>query len=294
MSGETKKLPSRGWTAPAYLCALLMTGALFLCLLSLLGLQMLTSPGLHERAALSGDAMDLQMTRIREKVTALGEEYGFDPEPVLALIPREDVEELNRQVIRRWTGALASGRTEEAPGFEAVGVEELLASGEAWIERPEDTVLRNRAREVTREVNSAVWKSAVLYRELLTETGFEMAGRRVNLPQTAELLRRAPVILALVFLLAAGLTALMMSRRIRTAGKYIGGAMSAVGLLLVLALALGTAMGIQRMIGEASALMEVQYAHTARVLRTELLGAALVLTTAGNLLMRRARKEIRK
>ena len=215
----------------AALCALMLTACLTAALFSVIGIQTLTSSGLHERAALAGDVVDLQMNEIHEKVTALGQEYGFDPQDLISLIKREEVEQLDREMVRWWTGSMASGKLGEMPVFSLAGGEEALMADTGFIAGLEELMIRTMVDRALLRAEQIVQSSAVQFREVLIETGIKAVQGRVNLPQAMSLLQRIPSISALAALLFSGLIALLMSRRIMTAGEYIGGALSAVGLL---------------------------------------------------------------
>ena len=294
MSRKKTEFPSWGLRIPAALLALAMTICLWGAQLSLLGLQVMTSTGLHQRAALAADVVDLQMARIREKTEKLAEENGFPAETLLDLIRREDVEAYDRQVVAWWTGAAASGKLEAEPLFHLEGAVEALRAQESFTAGLEPMMESIVLSRIAGEAEEIVQKSAVLFRDVLVEAGVRMAGERVNLPQITALLRKVPPLAGLGALLCAGLIALLLSRRIQAAGQYIGGALSAVGLLMVLGLIGMRILNIGGMIAEASALMTAQYAHLARIITLETLGGAAVLMAAGGLLMAWAGKEYRR
>ena len=88
--------------------AVLLTLTLWLTQAGLLSLQVMTSRRLHERVVLEKEMVDRQMDRIAEKIVPIAEEYGFSAEPVTAAITRDQVEDLDRQVVAWWTGAKAA------------------------------------------------------------------------------------------------------------------------------------------------------------------------------------------
>ncbi len=295
MSEEKRTgFPSPGVRIAAAFFAWILTGCLLAATLSLLGIHAMTSSGLHTRVALGKDSVDRQMERIEEKIQKMAEEYGFAPETVSALITRESVEAYDREIVAWWTGAASSGTLPEEPHYEPEGIGEALNADEEFLRGREEAMIRVNSDSVEREIAETVEKSAVLFRDLLIQAGFRFAGDSVDLPMMVSLLRKIPVIAGLAGLLMAGLIALVTSRRIRTAGRYIGGAMCACGLLMILVTILLKLLNLRGMIAEASAAMETQFIHLARILNLETLGCALVLMVLGGLLMLSARKDERK
>ena len=296
MSAEVRKNTSQRMPAwwvhfPAAVCALLLTALLFGTFLGSLGLQVMTSRNLHERNALARDVVDQQMVRIGEDVNRLAAEYGFDPQDILPLIDRESVENLDREVVKWWTEFAATGRLAEEPYYVLTGADETLKADRGFTEQLESMKVLTTVDEIISRVNNAVQKSAMLFRALLVETVIRFAGERFNLTEIMKLLRLIPLITGMGSLTAAGLIALLMSRKIQTAGQYIGGAMTAAGLLTLLTLLLAKLLGIRQMISEASAALERQYAYLARTLTLEMIAGAVLLLLLGWLLMMMARKE---
>ena len=288
---NNRRLPA-GWVRfPAAICALLLTALLFGTVFGTLGLQLMTSRKLHERSAFARDVVDQQMIRIEEEVKRLAAEYGFDPMDILPLIDRESVETLDGDVVKWWTDFTATGRMAEEPDYAVQGADETLRADRGFMERIDSMQVIATVDLIISRVNKAVMKSAMLFRSLLVETVIRFAGERFNLTEIMKLLRLIPLIAGLGSLAAAGLIALLMSRRIQTAGQYIGGAMAAAGLLTMLTMIMIRLLGIRQMISEASTALERQYAYVSRTLTLEMLGEAVLLLLLGWLLMAMARKE---
>ena len=104
-------------------------------------------------------------------------------------------------------------------------------------------------------------------------------------------LGKVPLAALAAALLFAGLIALCMSRRLQTAGHFIGGAMAAAGLLTALTLLPVKMLNLRGMLAEASGALTAQSAHLERILTLESLGCAVLLIIAGVLLMLLAKKE---
>ena len=294
MSEMKQRLPSKWARIPAAACALLLTALLVATFFSTLGIQIMTSRNLHERVALAGDVVERQMERIAEEVKYLAAEYGFDPEDILPLIERENVEQLDREIVRWWTDIASTGRLTEEPTFALMGADETLKADNGFTERLDSMMVQATVDLVISRVNTAVQKSTVLFRTLLVETAFWLAGDDISIPEIVKLLRTVPWIAGFGALAAAGMIALLMSRRIRTAGQYLGGALCASGLLTIFAMLLLKLLRIREMIAEASAALERQYVHLARILSIEMLAGAALMLILGVLLMAMARKEYGK
>ncbi len=283
--GKRRNLPGRGARMLSAVFALLLTGLLALTVLTAGGLRLLTDPEIHLRSALAQDAMDLQMARIEEKLGAIAEEYGLAPETLKALVTREDVEKLNESVVRWWTGAVVSGKLEARPAFHLEGAEEALRADEAWIAGMNPLTVNNAIYAVVGKAERAVADSAVLFRDMLVKTGIELAGRRINLEEVMGLLPRLPRLLGICCGLLAGFIALIMSRRILTAGQYIGGAFGGAGLLMLGMIPLMRSLRLREMVAEASELLAVQFTHLTRAADAGLVILAIGMAALGAVLM---------
>ena len=154
--------------------------------------------------------------------------------------------------------------------------------------------INGRVESVQTRVDDMVRKSGVLFRDQLMKAVIQKAGGRFDLREATALLKLLPWLGGAACLLLAGLIALMMSRKIQTAGQYIGGSLSACGLLMIGTLLLFRQLNLDRSIGEASLALQTQYLHLARIIRAEVIGGAIVLLILGGVAMAGAAKARRK
>lgn len=285
------RTPSLKLAVPAVICALVMTACLYLGLISLAGNILLTSPALHERAATAEDVVDLQMSRIQTGFESLAEEYGFDPEDLTKLVDRQTVEELDRKVVRWWTGSIDAGKYSEMPPFTLEGAEDALMADEAFIRTVDKMMLHLTVEGIVNKASAIVQSSAVQFRELLVGIGAKMAGKRMELPQIIALFQSIAPLLLVCALLMAGIIALMLSRRITLAFRYIGSGVSGTGLLMILSWALLKALNLRGMVAESSRALELQVGHLGNEVTLSLLGTAALLLAAGGLLMFLSQRE---
>lgn len=290
---KNPNLPAPAWHVPAAFLAVLLTAALWAAQLGLFGIQVMTSRGLHERVALDGSQIDAQMARIAEELEPIAQEYGFSPEPVLAAIGREQVTGLDRQVVEWWTGLLSTGEMKEPPVFRT-DLQAVLQADERFIGGLNPLAVSSTIESVESRVGNMVRKTALLFRDQLIRAAFRKAEGMADIPKALELLKTAPLICGLAALLIAGLIALMMSRKIQTAGQYIGGALSACGLLMLLTLLLVRALDLRDMLGEASQALLSQYVRLAGIISLEVIGSAALLMAAGGFAMAWAVRTRRK
>ena len=288
---NNKQLPSKAARVIAALCALVLTASLTITLCSTIGIQVLTSSELHEKTALASDAIDRQMNEIRSNLSALGEEYSFDPQDLISLVPQNQVEQLDREIIRWWTGTMKSGTLGEKPSFNLQGGKEALLADQGFMAGLEEVVVNLTIEKILIQANRIVMDSSVQFRDVLIEAGFRMAGQKVDLPELISLMKKVPTLGGLGALLAAGLIALLMSRRILTAGEYIGGAVSASGLLCLTALLMFRQINIRGMVAEASEALSMQVSHLSGILTTQMLIGTAALFLVGGVLMILARRE---
>ena len=288
------KMPSAGARFFAAVCALILTACLTGTLASLLGVQILTSRDLHEQAALADDVVDLQMETIREKIGGLAEKDHFSPEDILPLVTREKVEQLDREMVGWWMDALEKGRMAERPEFDLRGARDALLADQAFLSELDEMTISITADRIVRDAQTAIRGSAVQYRDTLVEAGLKRVRDHISLSQIMDALKRVPLAGAMGCVLAAGVIALLMSRRILTAGPYIGGAFAAAGLLCILLWILVRSLNLQGMIAEASLALSLQTAHLRGRLNLEVFGTAAVLLLLGAAMMVPARKEYAK
>ncbi len=288
-----KNMPAKGWNIPAAILAVLLTMALWATQLGAVSLWVVSSQRLHERVALSQESIDHQMTRIEAEISAIGEIHHFDPAPVTAAVTRESVELLNRQTVAWWTGFGATGELQDPPTYHA-DLKENLMKDQGFMQGLEETTINSTIEQIEARVDEAVRKSVVMVRDELIQGGLQRVTDRVDIPKILEIIRKLPGLGAAASLLLAGLIALMMSRRIQVAGQFIGGALSGCGLLMLLTLGLLKALHLEACIGEASAALQAQYHHLARILTMETIGLAALLMIVGGLLMAWAARTMRK
>ena len=291
---RAKKLPARWVSFPAALLALMLTGTLLLTLAGATGLYAMSDTTLHTRAALSSDAVDLQMEKVTQNVRAIAENYGFDAEKTLALIDRQSVENLDREMVVWWTEAMRKGELGETPTYEIEGLKDALRADQDFMKTVDPMMEVSTLDAISGKISDAVVNTALLFRETLVRIAVSFAGDRMDIPQIMTLLRKIPWIAGAASLLLMGLIALLMSRNLLAAGKYIGAAISACGLLWLMVMALTWALNLQGMIAEASQALEIQFSHLSRTVTLEGLCMSAALLALGGALMSFASREYRR
>ena len=191
---NNKQLPSKAARVIAALCALVLTASLTITLCSTIGIQVLTSSELHEKTALASDAIDRQMNEIRSNLSALGEEYSFDPQDLISLVPQNQVEQLDREIIRWWTGTMKSGTLGEKPSFNLQGGKEALLADQGFMAGLEEVVVNLTIEKILLQANRIVMDISVQFRDVLIEAGFRMAGQKVDLPELISLMKKVPTL----------------------------------------------------------------------------------------------------
>ena len=169
---------------------------------------------------------------------AFTEEYGFEPADLTELVSRERVKELNRQIVRWWTGSLSEGKLLDSPSFTLEGTEEALTQDEAFMSRLDEAVRHLTLEGIRNKASDIVRSSGLQFRELIVNLGGRMAEERIDLQEIMGLVKQAAPLMLLTALLLSGLIALLLSRNIRISFLYIGGAVSGCGLLMILSWAL--------------------------------------------------------
>ena len=282
-----KNLPSRVWHGSAALLAVILTATLWVTQFVFFFTHTVSSQSLHMRVALDDSALKIQMEQIAENTIPIAKEYGFDPDPVIASITREQIEELDKQAVIWWTGILSAGEIKDPPEFHA-DLEKALTADAGFVNRLNELTVNSTIESVESRMDKVVRESAVLFRDQLLSAGLHKAEGIVNFNEIADLLHKMPLLGGAVCLLISGFIALMLSRKIQLAWQYVGGALSGCGLLMLCTLLLFRLLNLSVSIGEASTALQAQYNHMMRIISLEVIGAAALLMLLGGLGMARA------
>ncbi len=234
---------------------LILTITLTLMMITILGGYILTSDSLHERIASDKQVTEEQLHRIREEVSLLAEEYGFNPETVMNLISVEDMQKINREASRWLSEALREGKLKDAPSFHSEMIGEALLSDEAFVSSQDSFMLKNTILQIVGEIEKSVTGKAMAFREILLRAAERIAGKSIHLPTLSALIQQIPVLLLLISVGLSGIIALLTSRRFILCLRYIGAASTACAINLLIGLILMALMGIHPVLSDISALI---------------------------------------
>lgn len=281
MSGKKAGYPGKAARFAAAVLALVLTGTLFMTALGFLGAHWLTSQSLHERIATDGQVIGEQMKRIGDEVKLLAEEYGFSKETVMHEISEEALKEADLKASRWLTDALREGKLGEVDGFNAATVEEALQADEAFVSGQDPFMLKNTEQQIRSRIEAFVTEQTLTFREILLRAAEKTAGQTVHLPTLATLLRQIPLLLLLASAVIAGFIALSVSRALKGCLRYIGSAVTACGILLLIGLALFYLLDIGNVMKEISVSAARKYELLAVRIGAETGVTALLLTIGG-------------
>lgn len=278
----------------AWLLAFLLTGALILfCAAFTLRLTLIpafasTGAPVPERVA------EAEKGLIRERTSALAELHGFTPGPVADWLTGSALTELNEQASLWWSSVLADGNTGVKLKLDTRELREILADDPLLQEREDPEAEAETLADLVSE--DAIRVVLPLRQEIMT-AGLREAGKRVDLVNLVTFALQVPwTALALSALLAGliALTALWENRRLSTCLKYIGSALGAAALVLVVSGALAALAGVRPMILEASRSLAVQYDSVLTGVLLRLGACALVLLAGCVLCLILYRRSLKK
>ncbi|MGN0778819.1 MAG: hypothetical protein ACI4MJ_06700 [Aristaeellaceae bacterium] len=278
--------PGRLAHTMAVLMTLLLTLTLFAAPLVWQAVRLMTDRQLHERVALDPAVTQAQMARITQAVEALAAEQSFAPSTVLELVTEDGVRAYNQEVIGWWMGLFQPDPVFAAPGWDPEPVQEAVRADALFQETVPATMRRTTARDqVAYPVAKAVQSAVLPLRSQLVTLAMPAVLAKVDAPRLLSLLEKAPLLLAGVSVLLAGLILLVMHRRLCKGGMYIGSAMAASGLLTLLLIGGIVLLDPCGMVAQASSLLAMQLGLLGQQLAWPLLAGALAELAVGAGLM---------
>ena len=246
MTGAEKRkafLPERGC---AWAVTLLLTLFLTVTILSALGMQALTSTGLHVQAATDNGILDEQLRSIHAYIGILAEDYGFAAEPVKETVGREQLKEMNQKAAAWWTCLFTEGKMDSFPRWYSGDIEDAVYAAMAESGSAQDP------QEVVSDLTDMIERTVFPMRESLLTIGMNLAGNKADLPGILHSLRSIPLLGLAMSLLTAGLIALLLGREILRSLKHYGTAIAGTGFIVLAAslMIMGTQM--KEVVGQAS------------------------------------------
>ncbi|MBR5960202.1 MAG: hypothetical protein IKZ98_04345 [Clostridia bacterium] len=260
----------------AWFLAFLLTGSLILFGVCLVGRQVIAPALGEEGAPVSESLIREEKDLARERIAALSELYGFDPEPVAALVNEDVLKDLNSQASLWWSSVLRDGKAGKDLRWDTTELEKVLAADPAAQENPDEA--EYYVSSVAEEIHKSIVNMVLPMRQLVISLGLEKAGKRVDIVNIVEFFVGMPWAALALAALIAGLIALTDGRTIRRVLGYIGSAMGAAALVLAVIAVLYLCAGILPMIKEASTGLTLQYQST--VTSSLLLTAGIVVVLA--------------
>lgn len=241
----------------AWFLAFLLTGSLILFGVCLVGRQVIAPAMGDEGAPVSESLIREEKELARERIAKLAELYGFDAEPVIAIVNDEVLQDLNSQASLWWSSVLRDGKAGKDLRWDTTELEKVLQADPAAQENPDEA--EYYATAVAEEIHKSIVNMVLPMRQLVFSLGLEKAEKRIDLVNVVEFFLGMPWATLALSALFAGLIALADGQPIRRALGYIGSAMGAAALVLAVIAALYLCAGILPMIREASAGLTLQY-----------------------------------
>ena len=241
----------------AWFFALLLTGSLILFGVCLVGHQVIAPAMGDEGAPVSDSLIREEKDLARERITALADLYGFDPEPVVAAVNEDVLKDLNSQASLWWSSMLRDGKAGKELRWDTKEVEQILMDDPAVQENPDEA--EYFAYSVSEEIHKSIVNMVLPMRQLVFSLGLEKAEKRIDLVNIVEFFLGMPWAALALSALFAGFAALADGRPLRRVLRYIGSALGAAALVMAAIVVLYLCAGILPMIQEASAGLTLQY-----------------------------------
>ena len=138
----------------AWFFALLLTGSLILFGVCLVGHQVIAPAMGDEGAPVSDSLIREEKDLARERITALADLYGFDPEPVVAAVNEDVLKDLNSQASLWWSSVLRDGRAGNELRWDTKEVEQILMEDPAVQEKLLFYIAKFQKRSVSNQVSN--------------------------------------------------------------------------------------------------------------------------------------------
>ena len=275
----------------AILLSFLLTAALTLFCVSLIVTGILAPAMSGDGAQVSDNLIREEQKLVRERIDALAELYGFDPEPVKEFVDEEKLRSLNAQASAWWSSVLQNGKAGDDLSWDTGDLREvlyadpLLTAERDWIKAESNAII------IAQEIQESVFRVVLPMRQNVIRMGLKKVGDRVDLANVISFFMGVPWASLALCALLAGLIALLESSELVRALVYIGSALGGAVLVLAALVVLYLFAGILPMIREASQSLTIQYrAEENKALITA--AALAILMAAGCILcLRRRRKD---
>lgn len=272
----------------AVLLAFLLTVSLVLFCVSFIGRGIIL-PAMGENGAQVSDAVIREEQELaRKRVAELSGLYGFDAETAAAAIDEDTLRDLNRQASGWWGTLLQTGTADDEISWSTVKVEQALASDPVLSAMEDREQAEYLATVSTDAIRESIVRMVLPMRLPTIRLGLQEIGKRADITNLINFSVDIPWTALALCALLAGLIALLGKQGSGDARQYIGSAMGAAALVLVVLLILYMSIGVLPMIREASAGLTIQYRSviSGAMVRSVLLAAALaagcILCLAGS------------
>ena len=261
----------------ALILTLLLTGSLILFTLAFAAGQAV-SPAMEEGGIQVSDAVIREEKALAaEKINELSALYGFDPEPVIALVTDELLKDLNDQASAWWSAILTEGQAGEAPVWDAEELDRTLNADPYFTAMEDREEAEYLVSSAVTEVHRAILRMVLPIRQQTVRLGLQETVKRVDLPNLVAFFAGTLWALLALCALLSGLIVLLFIRRLKDAAQFIGSALGAAAITVLAVMILLKTAGIESMLREASVSLAFLYGR--------LLGGALLRAGLAALVM---------
>lgn len=254
-----KRMPGKLAHGLSILLTLLMTLTLLLCMFSWQGVRLLTDSDLHHSIASATSVTDAQMERIQAAIDEIAAEQPIQPETLTELITPDAIRTYSIACSDWWMGLVQAEPTLAAPEWDAQAIEDAVREDELFQENVRSTLRRATARDqIAYPLAQTIQETVMPLRTQLISFVLPEVLERVDVPALLTLAAKVPMLCLAASGVLALLILLLMYRCPCKGGLYIGSALAAAA-LLVLLMMLGIAvLNPASLVAQANSLLALQ------------------------------------
>ena len=242
----------------------------------------LTRSALHEEIATSESVLKFQKAAIGETVAALHEKYGVTESVLQGFVSLPVLAQYNRDAVNWWMGLLKPNPSFKAPEINADAIEAAVLADAGFLQAtPEDKQDSVAKKKVAVALAKEVQETVIPFRSQLISLGFSKVSERIDIPHYGQYLPYLPWVCALLALVMAGGMALLCAGRKGLFAGFAGSAITAAGLLCLLAGAALQHMNLPAVVSAYSGVLGLQVSLFLSAMSNILLPWVLAMTALG-------------
>lgn len=254
-----KRMPGKLAHGLSILLTLLMTLTLLLCMFSWQSVRLLTDSDLHHAVASADEVTNAQMERIQAAIDEIAAEQPIQPETIAELVTPDAIRTYSIACSDWWLGLLQAEPTLAAPEWDTQAIEDAVREDECFQENVRSTLRRATARDqIAYPLAQTIQETVLPLRTQLISFVLPEVLERVDVPALLTLAAKIPLFCLAACVVLALLVLLLMHRCPCKGGLYIGSALAAAALLVLLFMLGIVLLNPAALVAQANALLALQ------------------------------------